>query len=423
MQLVATSSDATVSLFSRILEDSGVAHVLRMVRKHLGMDVAFVSHFRAHDRILEQVDSDGPAPIHAGQAISLEEGYCLKVVRGELPQLIPDTSRLPEALAIPATHAIPIGSHLSVPILLEAGEVHGTLCCFSYLPDVTLGERDMAMMRAFAEVLAARIDEDLARVRERARAVDDIRAAMATGAPRIVFQPIYRLDDEGLAGVECLARFDGEPVRSPDQWFHAAHEVGVGLDLELHAIENALAALDRFPRPVSLGINSSAELILSGRLAPLLHDVDVKRIMIEITEHATVSDYDALVRALHPLRELGAGLAIDDAGAGYASMRHILNLKSDVIKLDMSLTRDIDSDPSRRALARGLISFAHDIGSSITAEGVETRAELDVLRSLGVDKVQGYFLSRPLPLDAAVDAAQTACPAFDPSPGRASLGG
>jgi EAL domain-containing protein (putative c-di-GMP-specific phosphodiesterase class I) len=246
---------------------------------------------------------------------------------------------------------------------------------------------------------------------------------MATGAPRIVFQPIYRLDDEELAGVECLARFDREPVRSPDQWFNAAHEVGVGLDLELHAIHNALAALDRFPQPVSLGLNSSADLILSGRLAPLLGDIDLSRIMIEITEHTTVTDYDALARALQPLRDLGAGLAIDDAGAGYASMRHILNLKSDVIKLDMSLTRDIDSDASRRALARGLISFAHDIGSSITAEGVETRAELDVLRSLGVDKVQGYFLSRPLPLEAALDAAQSGCPAFEAPRGRVSIGG
>lgn len=422
MQLADATNDAIVSLFSRIVEDSGIAHVLRMVRKHLGMDVAFVSHFRAHDRVLEEVDSDGPAPIHVGQTISLEEGYCRKVVRGELPQLIPDTSRLPEALALPATRAIPIGSHLSVPIQLDSGEVYGTLCCFSYLPDVTLGERDMGMMRAFAEVLAARIDEELARVRGRERAVEDIRAVMASGAPRIVFQPIYRLDDEELAGVECLARFDREPVRSPDQWFNAAHAVGIGLDLELHAIHNALGALDRFPRPVSLGLNSSADLILSGRLAPLLGDIDVSRIMIEITEHTTVTDYDALARALQPLRDLGAGLAIDDAGAGYASMRHILNLKSDVIKLDMSLTRDIDSDASRRALARGLISFARDIGSSITAEGVETRAELDVLRSLGVDKVQGYFLSRPLPLEDALHAAQSGCPAFEAPHGRASLG-
>lgn len=400
------------NLIARGVGESGVAHVLRTIRKHLEMDVAFISHFRTTDRVFEEVDSDGGAPIQVGQALSLEEGYCLKVVRGELPQFIPDTSAVPAAMALPATSAIPIGSHLSVPVELANGEIYGTLCCFSYQPDRTLTERDMRMMRALAEVLAARIDEDLAYERVRQKAVEEIRGTMATGAPRIVFQPIYRLGDDRLAGVECLARFDVEPRRPPDQWFNAAHDIGMGLELELHAIRNTLAALDQFPETVFLGINSSAELILSGLLMPVFREVDPMRIMLEITEHATVADYDALVRALQPLRELGIGLAIDDAGAGYASMRHILNLKSDVIKLDMSLTRNIDVDPNRRALARGLISFAHDIGSSITAEGVETRAELEMLRSLGVDKVQGYYLSRPLPLEAALSAAQTPCPAF-----------
>ncbi len=299
-----------------------------------------------------------------------------------------------------------------MPVQLEGGEVYGTLCCFSYVPDTTLGERDMRMMRAFAEVLAGRINEDLAAIRVREKAAAEIRGTMAGGAPRIVFQPIYRLDDEELAGVECLSRFDVEPRRTPDKWFSAAHDVGMGLELELHAIRNALAAFDRFPDPLFLGINTSAELILSGLLPPLLDGLDLSRIMVEITEHATVSDYDALMRALQPLREQGAGLAIDDAGAGYAGMRHILSLKSDVIKLDMSLTRDIDTDPGRRALARGLISFAHDIGSSITAEGVETPGELAMLRSLGVDKVQGYYLSKPLPLEEALNAVRRACPAF-----------
>jgi EAL domain-containing protein (putative c-di-GMP-specific phosphodiesterase class I) len=262
----------------------------------------------------------------------------------------------------------------------------------------------MGMLRAFAEVLAARIDERLAAARQEERAADEIRGLMDAGAPRIVFQPIYRLDDDTLAGVECLSRFDVEPYRAPDVWFNAAHAAGVGLELELQAIKNALVALQRFPGEVFLGINSSPELILAGHLVPLLANVDLSRVMLEITEHATVGDYLSLLHALEPLRQRGVRLAIDDAGAGYASMRHILNLKSDVIKLDMSLTRGIDSDPSRRALAKGLISFAHEIGAHITAEGVETRAELEMLRRVGVDKVQGYFLSKPLSLEEALAA-------------------
>lgn len=392
-------------LLARGVEGGGVAHVLRAVRKHLRMDVAFISRFRDTDRVLEAVDADGQAPIRAGQSISLEEGYCLDVVRGELPQLIPDTSLLPAALAIPATAAIPIGSHLSVPVYLESGEMYGTLCCFSYLPDRSLTERDLSMLKALAEVLASQIDDQLAASRRRDQVAEDIRAAMRAGAPRIVYQPIYGLHDDRPVGVECLSRFDLEPRRSPDAWFAAAHASGLGLELELCAIEHALAQLGRFPTAMFLGINTSPELLLSGQLSALLERVDSSRVMIELTEHATVGDYVALASVLAPLRERGARLAIDDAGAGYASMRHILNLRADVIKLDMSLTRDIDTDRSRRALAKGLISFAHEIGTHITAEGVETRAELEALRRVQVDKVQGYYLSRPLSLEEALAEA------------------
>lgn len=400
------SPGAIGQLLARGVGDGGIGHVLRIVRKHLRMDVAFISHFREVDRVFEHVDADGIAPIHVGQSIPLEDGYCYKVVKGELPELIPDTSLVRAAMEIPATRAIPIGSHLSIPVKLENGEVYGTLCCFSHQPDRSLGDRDMSMMRAFGEVLASRIDEGLAEVRLREKAANEIRAVMAAGAPRIVFQPIYGLKDDVMLGVECLSRFDVAPRRTPDAWFEAAHRAGVGLDLELIAIQNALEALDRFPAPVFLSLNTSPELILSGRLGPVLGGVDLSRIVIEITEHATVTDYAHLGRILQPWRAQGARLAIDDAGAGYASMRHILNLGADVIKLDMSLTRDIDTDPSRRALAKGLISFAHEVGSYITAEGVETRSELEMLRRVHVDKVQGYYLSKPLSLPDAVAAVR-----------------
>jgi EAL domain-containing protein (putative c-di-GMP-specific phosphodiesterase class I) len=404
--------DAIGNLFARGVGDAGIGHVLRIIRKQLAMDVAFVSRFRAEDRVFEHVDADDVAPIHVGQAIPLDEGYCLKVVRGELPQLIPDTAVVPAAMAIPATHAIPIGSHLSVPVLLEEGEVYGTLCCFSHRSNADLGERDLGMLRAFAEVIAHRIDEDLAVSRDKARATEVICAAIAAGAPRIVYQPIYELDGQTLVGVECLSRFDIEPRRPPDKWFNEAREAGVQVELELHAIRNAIAAIDAFPPEVYLGINSSPDSILSGRLAPMIADIDGARLVLEITEHATVPDYDALNRALRPIRERGVRIAVDDAGAGYASMRHILSLKCDIIKLDMSLTRDIDTDPGRRALARGLISFACEIGSDITAEGIETRGELEALRNLGVHKAQGYFLSRPGSMEDALSAFRLGCPAL-----------
>jgi EAL domain-containing protein (putative c-di-GMP-specific phosphodiesterase class I) len=406
------NSGPIVNLLDQGVGRSGVAQMLHTVRKYLGMDFAFIAHFRQTDRIFEHVDSDGASPVKQGQTIPLEDGYCLKIVRGELPELIPDTSLVPAAMALPATQAIPIGAHLSVPIELSTGEIYGTLCCFSHAPNLTLGERDMRMMRALGEVLASRIDEDLTASRLKQRDADEILRAMAAGAPRIVYQPIYALANNSMVGVESLSRFDLEPHRSPDVWFNAAHDVGVGMELELRAIESALGALFHLPAPLSLSLNSSPELIISGRLHAVLNSADLSRIVLEITEHAAVLDYQTLLQALAPLRARGARLAIDDAGAGYASMRHILNLKADVIKLDMSLTRNIDTDPGRRALAKGLIAFAHEIQSTITAEGVETESELATLRTIGADKVQGYFLSKPKALHDIVLASQTVAPGF-----------
>jgi EAL domain-containing protein (putative c-di-GMP-specific phosphodiesterase class I) len=389
-------------LLAQGVGQAGVGRVLKTVRKYLGMDVAFIAQFRDRDRVFETVDAEPGAPLQDGFTMPLDQGYCMKLVRGELPRVIPDTGRSSAAMSIPETAAIPIGSHIGVPIVLESGELYGTLCCFSYLPDQTLGDRELKMLQAFAEVVATRISETRAMQRNKTRRIDEVRSAMAAGAPRIVFQPIYQLKTLELAGVECLSRFDLEPYQSPDKWFALAHEVGLGLELERAAIERGLGARDQFQGSLFLGINGSPELIVSPALASVLPRGDLSRIMLEITEHAVVADYEHLVAALEPLRVRGLRIAIDDAGAGYASMLHIVNLHPDLIKLDMSLTEHIDTDPRRRALARALIAFARDIGSGICAEGVETEGELEMLRSLGVDLAQGYYLSKPLLLEEAV---------------------
>lgn len=387
------------TILSDVIGHKGINRVLRTVRKHLGMDVAFISHFQGSHRTFETVDVEDRAPLSAGMRMPMEEGYCLKVVEGELPQLIIDAAANPVARQIPATAAIPIGSHLSVPIELEDGGIYGTLCCFSFLPDFSLGERDLKMMKAFSEVIAERIDDLLRESHRLDRKAARIRDAMDQGAPRIVYQPIFNVRTGLWEGVESLARFDFDPVQTPDEWFKFAFEAGVGQELELHAIVKALTALHRLPLPRYVAVNCSPELILSGVLPVALAKLDLSRVVLEITEHATVPDYDLMAAALAPLRARGARLAIDDAGAGYASMRHILDLQPDIIKLDISLTRHIDTDPRRRALARGLISFANEFGAKITAEGVETKEEFDALAALGVDHVQGYYLSHPVALD------------------------
>jgi EAL domain-containing protein (putative c-di-GMP-specific phosphodiesterase class I) len=125
--------------------------------------------------------------------------------------------------------------------------------------------------------------------------------------------------------------------------------------------------------------------------------VDVSRVIVEITEHAAVPDYAALHRALGPHRDAGLRLAVDDAGAGYASFRHILNLRPDLIKVDSSLVSRIDLDAAQQALVRSLLTFAENSGAVLLAEGVETQGELDELARIGVPLVQGFLLARPSP--------------------------
>lgn len=232
------------------------------------------------------------------------------------------------------------------------------------------------------------------------RAKELIERALHGDGLSMVFQPIANLRTGRVAGFESLARFESEPPHPPDAWFEKAAAVGLGVDLELAGVRAALAHLGELPRGAYLSVNLSPEAAVSPRLAEALEGVPPDRIVIEITEHAQVDDYDALDRALGGLRARGMRLAIDDVGAGFASMLHVLKLDPDLIKLDMRLTRGIDTDQRRRALVASLVDFSALIGITIVAEGIETAAEATVLRKLGVGCGQGYYLGRPAPLPA-----------------------
>ena len=379
-----------------------VDKIVHAIRHHLGMDVAFVAEFRESDRIFRHVDALDRTPVHRGDAVPLDVGYCQRVVDGRLPGLIPDTQRVPAAMALAETQAIPIGAHLSVPIRLSDGRVFGTLCSFSFTADPSLGERDLKIMQVFATLLADQIERDTLGQRAQAEKSSRITAALAARQPSIVYQPVYDLATSRLAGLESLSRFQMEPQRTPDKWFAEAAEVGMSVELELAAIRTALHALHSMPPDAYLSVNCSPKTILRGELQNLLRGIDVKRLVLEITEHDYIEDYPGLLAALAPLRAFGLRTAIDDAGAGYASLRHVLHIQPELIKLDISLTRHIDRDLKRRALASALIAFARETQAHIVAEGVETEAELRTLKLLGAGCAQGYFLARPLPLAEAI---------------------
>ncbi|MET1023649.1 MAG: EAL domain-containing protein [Pseudoxanthomonas sp.] len=381
--------------------DSNIEQILRAVHDHLKMDVSFISEFGTRDRVFRQVINDGGrVALRAGDSMPLDAGYCLRVVQGRIPQLIPDTARVPAALELPETKALPIGSHMSVPIILTDGRVYGTFCCFGYTARMDLDERDLHMMRAFAQLLAIQVEGNLEAVRNHGAKVERISGVLEMGQPRIVYQPIYRLSDQRIIGIECLSRFDMEPRRPPDAWFNEANEIGLGMRLEINAMLTALDGLRDVPGDFYVAVNVSPQTLITGDILEYLDVVEASRIVLEITEHALVDDYLPLQATVEKLRAAGVRFAVDDAGAGYSNMRHILTLHPEIIKMDISLTRNIDSDTPRKALAAAMIGFGRQTGSHVVAEGVETQRELEALEALGVHEVQGYHLSHPLSRDA-----------------------
>jgi EAL domain-containing protein (putative c-di-GMP-specific phosphodiesterase class I)/FixJ family two-component response regulator len=274
---------------------------------------------------------------------------------------------------------------LRVRNLLETKELH-----------TTLRQHNVRLHRRLGEFEAAAESEQDARQATQER----IARILREDAVRMVFQPIFDVPGRGLVGYEALARFAAEPLQGPDRWFADAEYAGLGTELEVLAIAAALRQLPDLPDHAFLAVNVSPSTALSPQLHDLLDGADCSRMVLELTEHVPVEDYDAVNEGLRPLRERGARLALDDTGAGYAGFRHLLGLRPDVIKLDISLTRDIDQDPVRRALAGALVTFAAEVDAKVIAEGVENQAELETLEKLDITWVQGYHLGRPAPLPA-----------------------
>jgi EAL domain-containing protein (putative c-di-GMP-specific phosphodiesterase class I) len=376
--------------------DRLMAELLPSARKHFGMEVAFVSEFHDGQRIFRYVDSaEGVDLIQVNGFDPLEESYCQRIVDGRLPELLQDATCNAEAMTLPATLAVPVGAHLSVPIQLSSGGVYGTFCCFSRKPDLSLGNRDVATMRFFAEIVGKVLDDQRKRDAARQAPTMRLREVMDKRLYYTVFQPIFNILENRIIGYEALARFQSDPYRPPNEWFDDATKVGLLAELENTMRRDALDHLTALPDDTYLSLNVTPVAVLEHDFADSLRAYPLERLVLEITEHTSVEDYQTIAQALEPLRNKGVRLAVDDAGAGYASFRHILQLKPDIIKLDRSLIQHIDSSCDHRTLAVALVQFSQTVGSQVVAEGVETQAELSALRDLGVKLVQGFLLGRP----------------------------
>lgn len=375
-------------------DEAIVQELLSLARRHVGADAAFIGRFEGQERVLRAVQSDDELPVGPGHRERLEETYCCRVVDGTLPSALPDTAADPVAAALPITAALPIGAYLGVPIQLPDGRFYGTLCCLSYRPNPRFDDAAAAFLASLASSLSRVLGTEELKRAGRRRILLDIDEVLQRHAIAMAYQPIVDLFTGAVRGVEALARFtDGS--RTTSQWFDDASRVERTSELELLTARTALQ--ESVAWDGDLWLNLSASVLLSPAVASLLEGRDLTRLVVEVSEHEQVSDYGAVRLALAPWRAQGLRLAVDDAGAGFSSLRHVLELSPDIIKLDISLVQNLPTDPSRRALVTALVAFAAETGALVVAEGVESEAELLTLRGTGVSLGQGYHLGRAVP--------------------------
>jgi EAL domain-containing protein (putative c-di-GMP-specific phosphodiesterase class I) len=227
----------------------------------------------------------------------------------------------------------------------------------------------------------------------------DVARILSTRSIRMAFQPIVNLASRERIGFEALARFPSEEVVSPQLWFEAAAAQGLTLELELLAASSALGQLGELPRDAFVTLNVSPATAGSSELRKLIDGLEPGRVVLEVKEGETTADYVLFTEAIEELRSTGVRVAVDDAGLAEVSLRHTLDVRPDIIKLDTDVTRGIDLDPIKQAIVMAFSSMASQAGATSLAEGIETEEELKMLLSLEVEAGQGYLLGRPAYLD------------------------
>ena len=389
----------------RSAADQQIADLLVTAKKSLDLSVAFLSRLDGTTQHLEVVETSVPVLVQEGAKVRQDTSFCQAILDGKLPAVIPDVTRYPEAMKLPSARIPRIRSYVSTPVHLSDGSLYGTFCAFGFRSDKELGKRDEALMRVLASAAAVIVEPEVRDQERRTEIEGRLDPVVADGGPVVLLQPIVDLATGGRVGAEALSRFPAEWGRTPDVVFAEAHSVGMGHALELQALERAAEHLDRVGGYVAM--NVSPATVLTPACGELLGRLPLERVVLELTEHDEVEDYDVLLATLAPFRAAGLRLAIDDVGAGFSSLRHIVVTSPDVIKLDRSIAAGVAGDHVLATLVGSLVTFAHGSGARVVAEGVETADDAATLLSLGVDLGQGWFFGRPGPAEALEPAGQS----------------
>ncbi|BCY09479.1 EAL domain-containing protein [Actinoplanes sp. L3-i22] len=377
-----------------------VADLLRTARQSLGMGLAFLSRMDGTVQTLEVVDSELPLP--DGTTRPQATSFCQVIMDGELPPVIPDVTGFPAAMRLPGAQ-LGIRSYISVPVELSDGSVYGTFCSAGFQADPQLADRDRVLMQVLAHAAALIIEPDVRRRRRNAGIEQRLRPLMDSG-PVVLLQPIIDLATGRRVGAEALSRFPREWNQPPDEVFADAGLIGERESLELAALRRAADHLPDVSGYVAMNISPATLFTPAG--VQLLSALPLPRIVLELSEHDPIHDYDHLTAVLAPLRARGMRLAIDDVGAGFSSLRHIVATAPDVIKLDRSIVAGVAGDRVLSVVVHALVELADAVGATVVAEGIEVAPDAAALAGLGVGLGQGWHFDRATTADQLRDDYQ-----------------
>jgi EAL domain-containing protein (putative c-di-GMP-specific phosphodiesterase class I) len=373
-----------------------VIDLLDLLRRRTRMDVAGLGRLDGDLMVIQETSGDVRGfGLTQGSSVRRDRSLFGLVLDGALPSLMADTSLDPRTAGLPTVRELGIGAYAVRPVLDADGTIYGLVGCISHEARPSTGAAEVRLLGLLANFLTDHVSDLHQTWERRCRVWHHVHDLIECGGPRIHLQPIIDLCSGQPVAVEALSRFLGSTRPAPQ--FADATAVGLGPELEMAAIRQALAVLPAVPIGVRLQLNASPTTVTSGLVDVLLSCDAPHRLALEITEHEYVGEDSSLCAAVRALRSRGIDIVLDDMGTGYAGLQLLLRLRPDVVKLDRFIVHGISTDPAHRAVAEGMTGIAHCLGGRVVAEGIESWAELAAVRAAGIDYGQGFLLGHPTP--------------------------
>jgi EAL domain-containing protein (putative c-di-GMP-specific phosphodiesterase class I) len=364
------------------------------LRRHLGMDVAYVGEFTADTRIVRWTSPEGLDSLRVGRRDPVEETLCHAVLTGKVPAYTNDARKLGDVHRLTAVPGLSVGSYISVPIVLPGGELFGAFTGLSSEPSASLNKRDLALAQEAAAVAGRRVWRRRETDAESTRFLADVSELIEKKAVDLAWQPIVTADDGLPFGAEALARFPSFPEHGPGQLLMRARRSAPHLTLDHLVLERILDAVgSRSPDRICF-VNVWPDLLLDTSFLEVLTRAP-RKIVVELVEDEANVEAHVLRAAAERLKSIGHAVALDDIGAGMSNLTRLVEVRPDYLKLDRSIVSGLDRDAGRRSLVEAFVQFSGIVGGTVVAEGVERQEEWAVLQSLGVPLAQGFLFGRP----------------------------